>query len=190
MRSFLQSGIKVREITCLRVSHEEKIAHLALVLACYELKRNATAEKKPHPSWRQSPAVRTAIPQNGRGGFLHKEPSDAAAHVLEGELDNMPTSGEHSCVTLTGVCDVFLERWAKKASSHQPDRNKSHELLIRWGLTLLSLLTPDPSWSVTRAHAGFLKRSTEELLQDSAMSLSWSQDTDYLIVQEFVLSSS
>lgn len=79
--------------------------------------------------------------QNGRGGFLHKERSDAAAHVLEGELENMATSGEHSCVTQTCACDVFLERWAKKASSQEHDRNKSHELLIRWGLTLLCLLT-------------------------------------------------
>lgn len=75
MRSFLRSCIKVRESTCLRVSHEEKIAHLALVLACYELKQNATAEKKPHPSWRQSPAVRTAIPKMEEVGFCTKSPA-------------------------------------------------------------------------------------------------------------------
>lgn len=123
------------------MSHEEKIAHLALVLACYELKWNATAEEKAPPILAAVARGPNRRPQSGRGRLLHKERSDAAAHVLEGELENMPTSGEHSCVTQTCVCDVYLERWAKKASSQEPDRNKSHELLIRWGLTLLCLLT-------------------------------------------------
>lgn len=126
--------------------------------------------------------------RNGRGGFLHKERSEAAAHVLEGELENMPTSGEHSCVTQTCVCDVFLDRRAKKASSQEPDRNKCHAVLLGGGVSSLPA-NPNPSWWVTRAPVEFLKRFTEELLEDPAVSLRRSQDTHCLIVQEFVLSS-
>lgn len=38
-------------------------------------------------------------PRNGRGGFLHKEHSDAAAHVSAGELQNIPVSLKRALVT-------------------------------------------------------------------------------------------
>lgn len=59
-------------------------------------------------------------PRNGRGGFLHKKRSDTSAHVPEEELQNMPTSGEHSCVTQTCAGD----------KKHEPDRKTSPEGLV------------------------------------------------------------
>lgn len=164
--NLLQSCIKVRESICLRVSHGEKIAHLALVLACYELKRNATAERRSHPSRGQLPAVWTTAPEMEEVGFCTK----STAMLLPMSWGESWKTCQNSCVTQTCVCDAFLERWAKKASWHEPEINPMNCSLA--GVNTPLSVSPSPGWWVTRARAAteFLKSFTEELLQDSALS--------------------
>lgn len=63
---------------------------MAFMLAGYEAKANATAERAPHPGWGHTdlPTVTAAAPEMKEGCFgmavCNKEHTDATAHVSEG----------------------------------------------------------------------------------------------------------
>lgn len=102
-------------------------------------KRNAAAERKTPPILgtvarghnRHCPRP---PPINGRGGFVHKECSDAPAPRLRGPgSETAPDSGEHSCVTQMCVGERRAKiTKKKKPGSHQPDRNISQGALVFW----------------------------------------------------------